>query len=229
MPSRAYPSRTVVTNEHFRGSTTEWDYLWRAAIPPGHEEARILDAGSGEHVWTVSDYKAVVRCDCWQSYSYRQKKLPKGIIEADLNKPWPFKDDSFAGVTCIDVLEHLENPWHFVREATRVATDWVCVAVPNPHCPISQALFAKQGTFYCFTWPQLQNSHHLVPLFAWQVPLLEQACGWKADMNVILDAPTSGYKGWQDIVPKELHALAQRQDTRASRLLRFTCTTGRRG
>jgi hypothetical protein len=223
MATRRYSGREVKTNEAFRGSTVEWHFLWSTGIPPGDGTGSILDAGAGEHVWGASDYARVVRCDNWQGYGNRRGVRPSSIVEADLNGTWPFEDDSFVGVTCIDVVEHLENPWHFLREATRVATGWVCIGVPNPHCPLSQALFAKHGTFYCFTPTQIVNSHHRVPMFSWQVPLLEQACGWKADINQILNAPTSGFGGWEQHVPPELHAMARRGDTQAARLLRFRC------
>ncbi len=38
----------------------------------------------------------------------------------DLNQPWPYENERFDVVACIEALEHVENPWLLIREASRV-------------------------------------------------------------------------------------------------------------
>ena len=41
--------------------------------------------------------------------------------KADMNfDKLPFKDESFDYVMCTEILEHLENPYNLIREASRV-------------------------------------------------------------------------------------------------------------
>jgi len=51
----------------------------------------------------------------------------------DLNQPWPFDDKAFNYVVSIEGVEHLENPWHLVREANRVLKPggFFLVTTPN--------------------------------------------------------------------------------------------------
>jgi SAM-dependent methyltransferase len=38
----------------------------------------------------------------------------------DLNQPLPFGNGAFDGVFCIECIEHLENPFHLMRELARI-------------------------------------------------------------------------------------------------------------
>src|SRR3954454_13849262 len=42
------------------------------------------------------------------------------IRSANLNQGIPFQDGEFAVVVATEVIEHLENPWFFVRELYRI-------------------------------------------------------------------------------------------------------------
>ncbi len=39
---------------------------------------------------------------------------------ADMNQPLPFVDEEFDAVVCIDGIEHIENPFAFIRECNRI-------------------------------------------------------------------------------------------------------------
>ena len=41
-------------------------------------------------------------------------------IEIDLNETLPFPDEHFDAIVSIETIEHLENPWRFMRELARV-------------------------------------------------------------------------------------------------------------
>ena len=44
----------------------------------------------------------------------------KNFVIADMNEPLPFEDGFFDAVVCIDGIEHLENPFKFIRECERI-------------------------------------------------------------------------------------------------------------
>jgi len=43
----------------------------------------------------------------------------------------PFPDSFFSLVTCIEVLEHVDNPEAALREIARITAEWAIISVPN--------------------------------------------------------------------------------------------------
>jgi predicted SAM-dependent methyltransferase len=171
--------REVETNGLDRFSMAQWQIVWRLMLPKGREGAKILDAGAGEHEWTCSDYD-ITRCDSWQTYYNREETPPKGVEDVDLCKePWPYEDNQFDGVVAVDVLEHLENQWAFWREAFRVARGFVVIATPNVHAPVSHPLFQLTGRPWGFVDHEVRESHHITPVFRWQMEEGARRAGWR--------------------------------------------------
>jgi len=73
----------------------------------------------------------------------------ENYVQADMNKDLPFLDDFFDSVVCIDGIEHLENPFHFVREASRITKKSGTVLISTPNI---NALRSR--------WRWLWTSHH---------------------------------------------------------------------
>ena len=42
------------------------------------------------------------------------------LVTGDMNRPLPFRNESFAYVVCMDGIEHLENPYFAIREFARI-------------------------------------------------------------------------------------------------------------
>ena len=64
--------------------------------------------------------------------------------------PWP--DGHFQGVSAVEVYEHLENPFHFVRGGARVLGGGVLIlTTPNPNHFFNKLSFLKNGEFYRFS------------------------------------------------------------------------------
>ncbi len=59
----------------------------------------------------------------------------------------PFEEGEVAGITALFLLEHLENPWFFVREVSRVLKRGgvFIVAVPHAHSLWSKCQFVRSG------------------------------------------------------------------------------------
>ncbi len=70
--------------------------------------------------------------------------------EIDFNKDtFPYADKSFDGATAWGMIEHLENPYHFMREVHRVLKNdhYFLVAVPSMFHWWSRLIFFKAGMF----------------------------------------------------------------------------------
>jgi SAM-dependent methyltransferase len=82
---------------------------------------RIVDLGCGAFRWIKKDYD-ITRVDI--------KDFKDNIIY-DLNKDFPFKDKEFDGVIAIELIEHLKNPFKFLKECFRISKEWVIITTPD--------------------------------------------------------------------------------------------------
>ena len=99
------------------------------------------------------------------------------LVDADLNEPFPFGDESFDSAMAIEILEHLENPRRFLRELARTLRPGgvAIVSTPNLTSVLSRFLFAASGQwdlFFNHTWrlrdPYSSLVHgHITPVTRW--------------------------------------------------------------
>jgi 2-polyprenyl-3-methyl-5-hydroxy-6-metoxy-1,4-benzoquinol methylase len=82
---------------------------------------RIIDLGCGAFRWIKKDYD-ITRVDI--------KNFNDNIVY-DLNREFPFKDKEFDGVIAIELIEHLKNPFKFLKECFRISKEWVMITTPD--------------------------------------------------------------------------------------------------
>lgn len=105
-----------------RGITFQPDiYPKVLALLPREREARIVDVGAGEGYFCDlllrEGYRNVAACD-YLPGNFKVPNVP--FHQADFNKGMPFPDQSLDVAVSIEVLEHLENHFIFLRELLRV-------------------------------------------------------------------------------------------------------------
>lgn len=90
---------------------------------------------------------------------------------ADLLQPLPFEAESFDTVIAVEVMEHLENPWLFFREAVRVLRPEgaFIFSSPNPANFASRLAFVSEGVFPYFREESFIGCYHVTPIFLWAV------------------------------------------------------------
>jgi 2-polyprenyl-3-methyl-5-hydroxy-6-metoxy-1,4-benzoquinol methylase len=93
----------------------------------------LLDVPAGEGALAARLIKAGFDVSCCDLYPeiFRLKDVP--VHRGDLNGELPFANGSFDHVTCLEGLEHIENPQQAMREFARVLRPGgtVIVSVPN--------------------------------------------------------------------------------------------------
>jgi len=55
------------------------------------------------------------------------------FVQLDLNRQLPYKDRSFDYIICIEGIEHIENPYHLVREFSRLIKKEGTLVITTPN------------------------------------------------------------------------------------------------
>lgn len=93
----------------------------------------LLDVPAGEGALAARLITAGFEVSCCDLYPEIFRLKGVGIRQGDLNGDLPFDNHSFDFVTCLEGLEHIENPQQAIREFARVlrAGGTVIVSIPN--------------------------------------------------------------------------------------------------
>lgn len=118
---------------------------------------RVLDAGTGKgllaQALATTGYE-VHAVDC---FPQRFGPTDSGVffVEADLNTPLPYADETFEYVACTEVIEHVENPQALLREFHRVLRKdgRLYLSTPNLLNLSSRLRFLLEGAYDFFKYP----------------------------------------------------------------------------
>jgi 2-polyprenyl-3-methyl-5-hydroxy-6-metoxy-1,4-benzoquinol methylase len=151
-----YPSDTVKTRAGLSlGSSSHTvhqmvaDALASRSIAGG----RLVDVGcGGGALWRVLGG----RFDQYGGLdAVRYPTLPPDLefrqVDLDATE-WPVRDGDADVVTAVETIEHLENPWAFVRSLARIAKPggWVVVTTPNQLSALSLLTLIVKRRFSAF-------------------------------------------------------------------------------
>jgi 2-polyprenyl-3-methyl-5-hydroxy-6-metoxy-1,4-benzoquinol methylase len=91
--------------------------------------------------------------------------------KSDLNKNrLPYTDEYFQVVVCTEIIEHLENPWHLIREAKRVLKKGGSIIISTPYLDslLQRIRFFALGNFFKFPEDQ-KIGEHINPIHAFEM------------------------------------------------------------
>jgi cyclopropane fatty-acyl-phospholipid synthase-like methyltransferase len=148
-------------------------------VPQG---AKILDLGCGEGALSqrlVDHGYKVFSVDKNPSYF---KCVGSTFIEVDFDKPGQLDafiaqhEESFDAVIGIEVIEHVENQWDYVRGLRRMCKTGghLFVSTPNTQSWLSRLQFLRSGRFHQFSDPDLEYGH-ISPLTLWEADVIFRA------------------------------------------------------
>lgn len=90
------------------------------ALLQSDSPGQLLDAPAGEGAFALHARERGYTVTCGDIAPARFRAHGMTCLKLDLNRHWDFEKGSFDCVVSIEAVEHLENPWHLVREANRV-------------------------------------------------------------------------------------------------------------
>lgn len=150
-------------------------------LPLISSKKTILDAGAGEGALSGELKKRgflVSACDL----NCKQFKVSEITCKkVDLNKVLPYEDETFDYLISIETIEHLENPWNFIRESKRVLKNkgQLIISTPNISHLSSRFFYLFFGRFIPF-WSDryIESNWHINPIFSWELDFILKKNGF---------------------------------------------------
>lgn len=134
------------------------------------KRGKLLDLGAGTGAFSKK-LKAegfdVTACDINPANFGLESITCKAV---DLNATFPFGDAEFDYVVSAEVIEHIENPWFFLREIHRITKPGAAVilSTPNLHNWYVRLYFALTSRMFNFM-SSYEKIGHITPIFVWNL------------------------------------------------------------
>lgn len=130
-------------------------------IKPG----KVVDLGSGSgtlsYLFSKLDWK-VVSCDHDDHFNHGLQKID--FVKADLNEDFPFESEFCDLVVAKQIIEHLNNPTHFLGEIARILRPGgiVFLSTPNISSLASRYTVIRSGyhTYFEGMWKDHRSPVH---------------------------------------------------------------------
>jgi 2-polyprenyl-3-methyl-5-hydroxy-6-metoxy-1,4-benzoquinol methylase len=135
------------------------------------KRGKLLDMGAGSGRLTAKLKKIgylVHACDV-EPHHFQPKDIK--IDFADGNQKLPYKTKSFDYILAIELIEHLENPWIFIREAHRILkpNGILILSTPNVESLRGKYSFVLGRPLPYFSYKFYKDINHITPIISWNL------------------------------------------------------------
>jgi 2-polyprenyl-3-methyl-5-hydroxy-6-metoxy-1,4-benzoquinol methylase len=138
---------------------------------PLPDRARVLDLGAGEGAFTLRLLDAGFEVTAVELDENRFS-LNADCQNLDLNQEFHDNwNNKFDLIVAIEVIEHLNDPRHFIRNCLNLlkSDGFLLVTSPNAESWLSRIRFLRDGRFLWFEENDYSSHGHVTPIFSWQM------------------------------------------------------------
>jgi 2-polyprenyl-3-methyl-5-hydroxy-6-metoxy-1,4-benzoquinol methylase len=160
------------------GLHDELAHLFTTYVPSG---STVLDVGAGAGAFSLrlSDLGYRVTALDVDPSKWNATHIPFMVL--DVNKGVAASiSDTFDAVCCVEVIEHVENPWALLRDLWAVVRPGgiVLVSTPNVANFLSRLHLLLKGNFYSFG-PGSLDMGHINPIHPYEMREIIKQLGWR--------------------------------------------------
>lgn len=204
LAERAYPGLHAEILEHVLKHVRTRGPLLDLACGTGAWLSRLQQHGFAEILGTDRDVEAF-GLDC------------ANHVASNLDQAYSEKiDRTFDVITAIEIIEHVESPAGFLREARKLINPggYLFVTTPNVECIQGRLRFLLTGRLRAFEDDNTADPTHISPLLTSLVPRLAARAGWKIEERVDLlkDASRSSVRMFCGLLSPFLKGNAKQGD-----------------
>jgi SAM-dependent methyltransferase len=139
-----------------------------------------LAAGSGAMSLRLQDLGYAVSASDYVTENFKPKDIP--FLQANLNDAFAHLfANTFHAIIASEIIEHLENPRHFLRECHQALSEGgiVLLSTPNLQNARSMASFIRSGEFLWFSDRDYRIEGHITPITSWQIGHILREAGFR--------------------------------------------------
>jgi len=142
------------------------------------EPAKVADLAAGEGAFSVKlkEMGHDVRAIDASSDNWKVPEIPLEIrdLDSDFADSVVEKHGQFDVVVAIEIIEHLENPFRFVRECARLLKPGglLFLTTPNVEAVNSRLIFLYTGRLNAFGAYETVRPAHITPIFKWKLEMI---------------------------------------------------------
>lgn len=155
--------------------------LVKASVARGSRIAALAD-GTGALSQRLADSGFAVEAADYVVENFRPRAIP--FRQVDLNTDFSAKwENPFDGVVAAAIIEHLENPRHFLREIRRMLRRGgkLFLATPNIDSTVSKACMLAFGSPLWFNDTDYSVLGHITPLSSRLIAQAARETGYRVD------------------------------------------------
>ena len=175
--------------------------LVRSFVPNG---ARVLDvgAGSGALSQRLHDGGFDVTAVDVDASAWRAPNVELIVLDVERGIAGSL-DGSFDAVCCVELIEHVENPWQLLRELFAVTRPGgtLVLSTPNVQSFVSRIMFLRSGHLHQFEDAD-RGYGHASPITDDELRLVAERAGWRA-----IEVRPGGSLPVFDLSPRTVHSL----------------------
>ncbi len=149
-----------------------------AGHPGSKTQALDLAAGQGALSQRIFDL-GFKNLTAWELETDKFKPEDITVKGVDLNLDFPKENKKYDLITAVEIIEHLENPFHFARQikAYLKPSGLAVISTPNIESAYGRLEFLLTGRFRWFSDGAYQEWGHIQPLSSWQMQLILDRAG----------------------------------------------------